>query len=44
MMYSFSLKSIIQHTWSPVRLLNLLTSVSRVTKYGDKEREREEDT
>lgn len=42
-MYSFSLKSIMQHSWSPIRLLNFLTSILQVTNREIK-REREDDT
>lgn len=42
-MYSFSLKSIMQHSWSPIRLLNFLTSILQVTSREIK-RDREDDT
>lgn len=41
--YSFSLESITQHSWSPVRLLNFLTSVFQVTN-REIRRDREDDT
>lgn len=42
-MYSFSLKSILQHSWSPIRLLNFLTSILQVTNTEIK-RDWEDDT
>lgn len=42
-MYSFSLESIMQHSCSPIRLLNFLTSILQVTNREIK-RDREDDT
>lgn len=42
-MYSFSLKLIIQHSWSPIRLLNFLTSILQVTNREIK-KDREDDS
>lgn len=42
-MYSFSLKLIVQHSWSPIRLLNFLTSILQVTNWEMK-KDREDDS